>query len=468
MSEAYPITPSIDTTAPSSFSISPQPHTSQHIYRQPIDHHMFAMSHTTSLSRNRSTRHSELRSESTMSEDPEIPRPPRPESPDPPEDNAPPPEEEVTWLRLGAHYGGLVLASMLGCLIRLGLNGLGTYDGAVIYPLAWSQGVGSGIMGLSLARKNEIISIYPPIYTFLTTGIAGSVTTFSSWMLEGYLSFSNFDKYNRKGLHDTVDGVVYSLSTFAIAIASLRFGEHFSTLLPSLTLLRRVYHTPRQDRIPSKLPNGNQRGESSSNSSDQNDNPNQPNHNSDHEKVKQNSNLNNNKSLIRLSQTPILDLIWISTAFLSYLIILLLYFLGPTNWKHNIIFPMLLSPPGTIIRFYLSKLNTKSIFLNKFPLGTFLANIFSTIIISITFSQQRKFNSINSSSLICNGLYSIQQGFCGCLSTVSTFVVEARTIKGKFKWIYLGSSIVLGHLIVLAIVGGTGWGSGGYQNVCTG
>ena len=34
------------------------------------------------------------------------------------------------------------------------------------------------------------------------TGIAGSVTTFSSWMLESYMAFSNFDRYTRGGLHD--------------------------------------------------------------------------------------------------------------------------------------------------------------------------------------------------------------------------------------------------------------------------
>ena len=43
---------------------------------------------------------------------------------------------------------------------------------------------------------------YPPTYTFLTTGIAGSVTTFSSWMLEGFLAFSNEDQYTRGGFHD--------------------------------------------------------------------------------------------------------------------------------------------------------------------------------------------------------------------------------------------------------------------------
>lgn len=43
---------------------------------------------------------------------------------------------------------------------------------------------------------------YPPLYTFFTTGIAGSITTFSSWMLYGYLSFANFGGYNRGGLYD--------------------------------------------------------------------------------------------------------------------------------------------------------------------------------------------------------------------------------------------------------------------------
>ncbi|TYJ56047.1 hypothetical protein B9479_003290 [Cryptococcus floricola] len=142
------------------------------------------------------------RSRSSLSADPEhLGGPPSPPPPAP-EGNAPPPAEEVTHLRLGAHYGGLVLASMLGCLVRLGLSALGKYDGALIYPLAWSQGVGSGIMGLSLGLKSDISALYPPLFTFLTTGIAGSITTFSSWMLEGYLAFSNFGNYDRKGLHD--------------------------------------------------------------------------------------------------------------------------------------------------------------------------------------------------------------------------------------------------------------------------
>ncbi|WVQ69417.1 uncharacterized protein L199_007634 [Kwoniella botswanensis] len=419
------------------------------------------VSHTTSLSRNRSTRQSHVRSESSISEDPELPRPPRPRSPPAPEDNAPPPKEEVTTLRLAAHYAGLVLASILGCLIRLGLNGLGTYDGAIIYPLIWSQAVGSGIMGLSLARKNEIISIYPPVYTFLTTGIAGSVTTFSSWMLEGYLAFSNFDKYDRKGLHDTVDGVIYSLSTFAIAIAFLRFGEHFSGILPSLSLLRRPSKAPLPDRLPAQA----QARKSNLNSNEEDSSSPSPSSgsNADPEKTSSPS----SSPIKPLSQTPFLDILWISTAFFSYLIILLLYFLAKPSWRHNVTFPLLLSPPGTIIRFYFSRFNTRPKFIDRFPLGTFIVNISASIIISICFALQRLPLS-QTQAVKCNALNSIQQGFCGCLSTVSTFVVEARTIKSPIhKWIYIGGSVILGHLMVLAIVGGIGWDYG-YVDVCKG
>jgi fluoride ion exporter CrcB/FEX len=115
--------------------------------------------------------------------------------------NIEPPPEDMTHYRLLAHYSILVLASMAGCLIRLGLTAMGTYAGASIFPIAWSQGVGCAIMGLALARKKEL-TFWPPIFTFWTTGIAASITTFSTWMEEGYLAFADFNGYRRSGFYD--------------------------------------------------------------------------------------------------------------------------------------------------------------------------------------------------------------------------------------------------------------------------
>ncbi|ODN79520.1 hypothetical protein L202_03482 [Cryptococcus amylolentus CBS 6039] len=357
---------------------------------------------------------------------------PPPPPPPAPEANAPPPAEEVTHLRLGAHYGGLVLASMLGCLVRLGLSALGRYDGALIYPLAWSQGVGSGIMGLSLGLKNDISTFYPPLFTFLTTGIAGSITTFSSWMLEGYLAFSNFGNYNRKGLHDTVDGVAYSLSTFAIAMASLKFGEHLGRTLP---------HLPRQSNASAY-------------------------HTTEKRSMSAAATFPSSPSTA--ARTPLRDSFTILTAALAYLVALLLYFLAPHSWRHDVTFPLLLSPPGAMLRFALSKLNIRRPFVNKFPIGTLLANMMATLLVASTFAAQRRPGGADHGAIRCNGLHAIQQGFCGCLSTVSTFVVEAAVIKRwGWKWFYIGGSVMLGHILVLAVVGATGW-SEGYNDVCSG
>jgi len=161
-----------------------------------------------------------------------------------------------------------------------------------------------------------------------------------------------------------------------------------------------------------------------------------------------------------------MDIITILSAFIAYLIALLLYFLAPRPWRHRATFPILLAPPGAILRFALSKLNSRSPFADKFPIGTFIANISATLILAGVYAAQRL--PTGQGAIRCNALYALQQGFCGCLSTVSTFVVESRSIRRKrWKWVYVGSSVVLGHVAVLAVVGGVGWDRG-YVPVCSG
>lgn len=162
------------------------------------------------------------------------------------------------------------------------------------------------------------------------------------------------------------------------------------------------------------------------------------------------------------SQNPLLDILTIASAILSYLVALILYFYTPRTWRHRAIFPILLSPPGAILRFILAKLNPKRPFLDRFPIGTFLANMIASVILGGVYAQQHRVRS----GVTCNALYAIQQGFCGCLSTVSTFAVEARAVKRWWKLFYILGSVVLGHVLVLATLGGVRW-SQGLGPICT-
>lgn len=49
--------------------------------------------------------------------------------------------------------------SWIGCLTRLGLTALFTFEGAEVFPLIWSQALGTFVIGLVVHRKSEIIQI---------------------------------------------------------------------------------------------------------------------------------------------------------------------------------------------------------------------------------------------------------------------------------------------------------------------
>ena len=240
-----------------------------------------------------------------------------------------------------------------------------------------------------------------------------------------------------------MDGFAYSFATWLIALGGLHVGAHFASLIPPLSIRHKPSHAIDQEKkYPPKQP---------SPSSTYSEAPHTPRWATTYDAISK--------------PTPVLDSIAIASAVLSYLAALLIYFLAPAHWRHPASESILFAPLGTIVRFALSKINTRPAFQDRFPLGTFIANMAATLLISACFALQRRPEGRNS-TVACNTLYAVQQGFCGCLSTVSTFVVESRAIKRKRdKWIYVGGSVILGHVFVLAIVGGIGWDRG-YQGVC--
>lgn len=122
-----------------------------------------------------------------------------------------------------------------------------------------------------------------------------------------------------------------------------------------------------------------------------------------------------------------------------------------------------------MIRYALSKLNTRAPWFQRFPIGTFVANIAATLLIGGAYAGQRRPAVAETGAVrTCDALSALHDGFCGCLSTVSTFVLEAKTIRRWYwAWTYVLGSVILGHVLILAVVGGTGW-SLGYVEVCKG
>ena len=149
-------------------------------------------------------------------------------------------------------------------------------------------------------------------------------------------------------------------------------------------------------------------------------------------------------------------------------------------------FPMLFSPPGAILRWWLAlKLNAgftspsassqdrngRRRAFPRWPMGTLAANLLAAAIISGAFSAQHVGLSLSTGALPalqCQALYGLQEGFCGCLSTISTFAVELESLRPKRRaFAYLLASWVLGVLLCLCIVGVPTW-TRGYEGRCEG
>lgn len=228
-----------------------------------------------------------------------------------------------------------------------------------------------------------------------------------------------------------MDGLAYSFSTLAVAFGCLVFGQLSGFIIRDWLAPIKSRRRPSSDTYASS------------------------------EKPDRHTRSKNHRTAV------ISDCVCIALACAFYAGALVVYFVGPQRWRPDVTFALLLGPPGAILRFILAKLNSRGKFLDRFPMGTFIANILATGIVAASYVVQRTAYRTDLADTGCNAMIGLEQGFCGCLSTVSTFAVETRTIdRRRWKIIYVFSSVVLGHLLVLALVGGVKWSREGLGPFC--
>jgi CrcB protein len=80
------------------------------------------------------------------------------------------------------------------------------------------------------------------------------------------------------------------------------------------------------------------------------------------------------------------------------------------------------APIGALTRWYLSFYNGEK---PHFPIGTFIANIFGTAVLALLSLVQ---SGIQVFSIACHVVQALADGYCSCLTTISTFVVRALTV----------------------------------------
>ncbi|RDL39516.1 uncharacterized protein BP5553_03856 [Venustampulla echinocandica] len=350
----------------------------------------------------------------------------------------------------------LILFSFLGTLARLGLQAITSYPGSpIIFSILWANFAGSLVMGflsedrmlfreewgdpdydrqiqnaMKRDQDEEIGSASGPgidvkaakkmhaatkktipLYIGLATGFCGCFTSFSTFIRDAFLAMSNelltpgsTVAAQRNGGYSFMALLAVIIATLTMCISALHIGAHLAIVSePFIPTLPFTFCRKVLDRIGVVLAWG----------------------------------------------------CWLGA-------VLLAIFPPHDIWRGEAVFALVFAPLGCLGRFYASTyLNGK---ISSFPLGTFLVNTLGTIILGMAYDLQR----VPLGAVVgCQVLQGIEDGFCGCLTTVSTWVAELSSLRRANAYRYGGASIIVALCFLIVIMGSMQWTVGFSTLRCT-
>lgn len=353
----------------------------------------------------------------------------------------------------------LVFFAIWGTLARLGLQALTSYPGApVVFSELWANVAGSFIMGFLSedmrlfrdewgGRAGGADVVQPedepadghrdlekqrrtghgkvkktvPLYVGLTTGFCGCFTSFSSFERDVFLGLSNDLKaptyhpttepdalVRRDAGYSVMAVLAVVFSTVALCCAALKMGAHLA-----------VYLDPVTPTLPFRF------------------------------------------------TRRVTDPLFVVLGLGSWLgAVLMAVFPRHDVWRGQALFACVFAPLGCLARYYVSLLLNAKV--PSFPLGTFVCNLFGTAVLGMAFDLQRvAIGSVVGGSVVgCQVLQGIEDGFCGALTTVSTWMLELDTLRRGHAYVYGAGSVVVGLSIITVVMGSVRW-SIGWEAVCT-
>ncbi|KAJ1903088.1 hypothetical protein LPJ81_003252, partial [Coemansia sp. IMI 209127] len=251
----------------------------------------------------------------------------------------------------------LVFFSMAGVLVRVHVTRLFTYDQQPVYALLWVQMIGCFIMGVSMRTKGVLLRFSPALNTGLTTGLCGSITTFSSWQLLVFQQFFNTGGGAHTWLKNLLGGISVLVSTMACAMGALRLGQMAGEELRSL--VNRYLRANREEepdplrRINTKLLGG--------------------------------AYASGHRGWFGWDRWRTTDLVLVVAGLASLVAASLVVALARTTRSVSI--ALLFGPVGTLVRWRLASFNGPRLkhpaALVGFPLGTLMANMLGSAVLAI-------------------------------------------------------------------------------------
>ncbi|CAI4055021.1 hypothetical protein N7582_000226 [Saccharomyces uvarum] len=349
---------------------------------------------------------------------------------------------------------------ILGNETRQAITALSSYSGAYITAptVIWSNVTSCILMGIMQSlNAYSWMKDHQVLFLGVTTGYCGSLSSFSTMLLEMFehsTSLTNDNIAHHTKLPNRAYGIMEFLSVLLVhlmmSMCSLIFGRQLGKnviVTYGSTAFMKAY-TPPTDTV-------------SENAGDVNT-----------EEME--------KNILEFSfKTPapyilklfnFIDNLAYALAFplIVLFVVLCAYYDNYSRGKWTL--PCLFGIFGGFLRYWLARCFNKTN--KKFPLGTFFANILATLLIGIfTMVQRGKrhsymdipvVNNLNS----CHIVSALISGFCGALSTISTFINEGYKLQFIHMLIYYTVSIGLSYCLLVITLGSYAWTRGLTPPVC--
>ncbi|ODV89160.1 hypothetical protein CANCADRAFT_134403 [Tortispora caseinolytica NRRL Y-17796] len=299
----------------------------------------------------------------------------------------------------------IIVFSFWGTFTRVGVGDLSNYSGRAVFASAWVQFVGCVTMGFANAslkshKSHEWTKSTQIFSKSIIVGYCGSTTSFSTYIVDLFYALANVSDF--AGDHARGYNVLTFLTVLIGSIAFSMFGMGLGIHIGSYFDLM---------ELPDKLPYPEEVG--------------------------------------------------VALAVFHFAACALLVGLVPNSRTYT--YSALFGPFGALLRWKLGDLNTKS---NHFFWGTWAANMIGTTVICILIPLQgfleRKAASHFTSVNICEAMLALEVGFCGGLTTISTFIAEIDKLRiqgrGTRITIYYLASVVPTLMIAVIALGIAYWG----------
>ena len=304
-------------------------------------------------------------------------------------------------------FSGLAMATYIGVSSRIGLSVFSEWYGIMHFPSFWAQVVGTLIIGIAVANK-DMCSAF--LYTLLTTGVCGSLTTFSSWNVDVSKVLLQLNDTSFQPIHNSINGgrivgfLTILLLGIGMPVSVFLLGKNFA--VSNISLFTNKF---RVCQVIQRLRSSFKR-----------------------------------RPWLRLVVYLTLY-VWTTAAIVALCLYHKHYFL---------LFSLILGGPGTYVRWKLSTLDKKDFkYIRKFPLGTFLANTIGSIILVgtlIAISHSNTNASVGKVQIAA--MQGLAVGFCGSLTTVSTFVSQICDLPFCMSVIYVLTSIFTSQLLMNSVL----------------